>query len=126
MVPLWALASRLVRRTLRQRQVPYLALGSAFSFVIMMFNIPIPGGSTGHAVGGVVVAILLGPWSSLMARSIALVIQALLFGPAGVTAFASHFFNIAVVMPLTEYFIYRILSRRSETRSRRRWIAGAE
>jgi len=125
MVPLWALASRFVRRTLRQRQVPYLALGSAFSFVIMMFNIPIPGGSTGHAVGGVIVAILLGPWAALIAISIALVIQALLFGDGGVTAIAANCFNIAFVMPMTGYFVYRMISRRSEIGSRRRWIAGA-
>jgi len=39
-----------------------MALGAAFTFVIMMFNVPIPGGTTGHAVGGVLVAVLLGPW----------------------------------------------------------------
>ncbi len=125
MVPLWALASRLVRRTLKQRQVPYLALGAAFSFVIMMFNIPIPGGSTGHAVGGVIVAILLGPWAALIAISIALVIQALLFGDGGVTAIAANCFNIAFVMPMTGYWLYRAVSRGSEVGSRRRWIAGA-
>ena len=125
MVPLWALASRFVRRTLRQRQVPYLALGSAFSFVIMMFNIPIPGGSTGHAVGGVIVAILLGPWAALIAISIALVIQALLFGDGGVTAIAANCFNIAFVMPMSGYFVYRVISRGSKVGSRRRWIAGA-
>ena len=125
MAPLWALASRLVKRTLKQRQIPYLALGSAFSFVIMMFNIPIPGGSTGHAVGGVIVAILLGPWAALIAISIALVIQALLFGDGGVTAIAANCFNIAFVMPMTGYFVYRAISRGSEVGSRRRWIAGA-
>ena len=111
MVPLWALASRFVRRSLKQRQVPYLALGAAFSFVIMMFNIPIPGGSTGHAVGGVIVAILLGPWAALIAISIALVIQALLFGDGGVTAIAANCFNIAFVMPMTGYLVYRAVSR---------------
>jgi len=124
MVPLWALASRLVRRTLRQRQVPYLALGSAFSFVIMMFNIPIPGGSTGHAVGGVIVAILLGPWAALIAISIALVIQALLFGDGGVTAIAANCFNIAFVMPMTGYLVYRAIAGNADPGSRRRWIAG--
>lgn len=54
MVPLWGLASRIVRRNLSQRQVPFLALGAAFSFLIMLFNIPSPGGSTGHAVEGVI------------------------------------------------------------------------
>ena len=125
MAPLWALASRMVRRTLRQRHVPYLALGAAFSFVIMMFNIPIPGGSTGHAVGGVIVAILLGPWAALIAISIALVIQALLFGDGGVTAIAANCFNMAFVMPMTGYVIYKAISRGSSATSRRRWIAGA-
>ena len=125
MVPIWALASRIVRRTLSQREVPYLALGAAFSFVIMMFNIPIPGGSSGHAVGGVIVAILLGPWAALIAISIALVIQALLFGDGGITAIGANCFNIGFVMPMTGYLVYRLISRGSTATSRRRWIAGA-
>ncbi len=125
MAPIWALASRIVRRTLSQREVPFLALGAAFSFVIMMFNIPIPGGSTGHAVGGVIVAILLGPWAALIAISIALVIQALLFGDGGITAIGANCFNIAFVMPMSGYLVYRLISRGSVATSRRRWIAGA-
>ena len=125
MVPIWALASRIVRRTLSQREVPFLALGAAFSFVIMMFNIPIPGGSTGHAVGGVIVAILLGPWAALIAISIALVIQALLFGDGGITAIGANCFNIAFVMPMTGYLVYCLISMGSAATSRRRWIAGA-
>lgn len=125
MLPIWALASKLVRKTLRQRQVPLLALASAFSFVVMMFNIPIPGGSTGHAVGGVIVTILLGPWAALIAISIALVIQALLFGDGGITAIGANCFNMAFVMPMVGYLIYRLISKGATTTSRRRWIAGA-
>jgi cobalt/nickel transport system permease protein len=125
MVSIWTLASRIVRRTLHQRQVPFLALAAAFSFVIMMFNIPIPGGSTGHAVGGVIVAILLGPWAALIAISIALVIQALLFGDGGITAIGANCFNIAFVMPMVGYLVYRLLSKGATLTSRRRWIAGA-
>ena len=125
MAPIWALASRIVHRTLSQREVPFLALGAAFSFVIMMFNIPIPGGSTGHAVGGVIVAILLGPWAALIAISIALVIQALLFGDGGITAIGANCFNIAFVMPMSGYLVYRLISRGSAATSRRRWIASA-
>ena len=54
-----------------------MALGAAFSFVIMMFNVPVIGGSTGHAVGATLIAIVLGPWAAVIAISIALVIQAL-------------------------------------------------
>ena len=125
MLPIWARASKLVRKTLRQRQVPLLALASAFSFVVMMFNIPIPGGSTGHAVGGVIVTILLGPWAALIAISIALVIQALLFGDGGITAIGANCFNMAFVMPMVGYLIYRLISKGAATTSRRRWIAGA-
>ena len=125
MVPLWALASRIVRRTLRQRQVPFLALGAAFTFVLMMFNIPIPGGSTGHAVGGVLLAVLVGPWAALIAVSIALVIQSLLFGDGGVTSIAANCFNMAFVMPMTGYWSYRLLSLGASVTSPRRWIAAA-
>ena len=125
MVPLWALASRIVRRTLQQRHVPFMALGAAFAFVIMMFNIPIPGGSTGHAVGGVLIAILVGPWAALIAISIALVIQSFLFGDGGVTAIAANCFNIAFVMPMTGYWTYRLIGGRAPATSRRRWIAAA-
>ena len=125
MIPIWALASRIVRRTLLQRQVPFLALGAAFTFLIMMFNIPIPGGSSGHAVGGVIVAILLGPWPALIAVSIALVIQALLFGDGGITAIAANCFNMAFIMPMTGYLVYRVIGKGAALTSRRRWIAGA-
>ena len=59
MAPLWIAASGIVKKTLKARQIPYMAFGASFVFVIMMFNVPIPGGSTGHAVGGTLVAILL-------------------------------------------------------------------
>ncbi len=44
MIPIWTAASKAVKKTLSVRQVPFLAIGAAFSFVIMMFNVPIPGG----------------------------------------------------------------------------------
>lgn len=125
MVPLWGLASRIVRRNLSQRQVPFLALGAAFSFLIMLFNIPIPGGSTGHAVGGVIVAILIGPWAALIVVSISVVIQALLFGDGGITTIAANCFNMAFVMPMSGFLVYRLISKGSAIPSTRRWVAGA-
>jgi cobalt/nickel transport system permease protein len=110
---------------LKQRQVPFLALGAAFSFVVMMFNIPIPGGSSGHAVGGVIVAILLGPWAALIAISIALAIQALIFGDGGITVIGANCFNIAFVMPMTGYLVYRFVGKGAKATSRRRFVAGA-
>ena len=123
MIPLWIAASRIVKKTLRVRQVPLLAIGAAFSFVIMMFNVPIPGGTTGHAVGGVLVAILLGPWAAMIAITVALVIQAMLFGDGGILAIGANCFNMAVVLPFVGYGVYRLLSGTAPRDSSRRIIA---
>jgi len=100
-----------------------LAIAAAFSFVIMMFNVPIPGGSTGHAVGAVLAAILLGPWAACIAVTVALVIQALLFGDGGITAIGANCFNMAFVMPFAGYYIYRTISYNAPVNSKRRVIA---
>jgi cobalt/nickel transport system permease protein len=125
MIPYLGVAARKVSKSIRSKQVPLLALGAAFSFVIMMFNVPIPGGTTGHAVGGVIVAILLGPWAASIAVSIALIVQALLFGDGGITAIGANCFNMGVVIPFVGYYIYKLISGNSAITSPRRWIAGA-
>lgn len=124
--PFWGMASRVVNRTLRSRQVPLLALGAAFTFVIMMFNVPAgPGGTTGHAVGAVLVAVLLGPWAAVIAVSVALIVQALLFADGGVTAIGANCLNMAVIMPFVGYGVYRLVAGRSVPMSPRRWIGAA-
>ena len=123
MVPIWAAASKFVKKTLKASQVPLLAIGAAFSFVIMMFNVPIPGGSTGHAVGGVLVAILLGPWAACIAITVALVVQALMFGDGGITAIGANCFNMAFVLPFVGYYIYKALSHNAPVDSYRRVLA---
>nr|WP_202896442.1 cobalt transporter CbiM [Actinopolymorpha pittospori] len=125
MVPMWWQSARRVRRVVKSRYVPLLALGAAFSFVIMMFNVPIPDGTTAHAVGGGLIAILLGPWAGCVAVSIALLIQALFFGDGGVLVFPANAFNMAVVLPFVAYGVYRLLSRNAALTSRRRIVAGA-
>lgn len=123
MTPLWIAASRIVKKSLKARQVPYLAFGASFSFIIMMFNVPIPGGSTGHAVGGTLVAILLGPWAAMIAITVALVVQAILFGDGGITAIGANCFNMAFVLPFTGYYIYKLIAIKSSKSSSRRSIA---
>jgi cobalt/nickel transport system permease protein len=123
MLPIWTIASKIVKKTLNARQVPMLAIGAAFSFVIMMFNVPIPGGTTGHAVGGVLVAILLGPWAACIAITVALVIQALLFGDGGITAIGANCFNMAFVLPFVGYYIYKAISYNAPIKSKRRVLA---
>ena len=125
MIPIWYYAGKKLSTELKSRQVPLLALSAAFAFVIMMFNVPIPGGSTGHAVGGAIIGIVLGPWAGVIAISVALVLQALMFGDGGITAIAANCFNMGVVMPFLGYYIYKLISGDTEITSSRRVIAAA-
>ncbi|VVB62962.1 Cobalt transport protein CbiM [uncultured archaeon] len=125
MIPIWYYAGKKLSTELKSRQVPLLALSAAFSFVIMMFNVPIPGGSTGHAVGGAIVGIVLGPWAAVIAISVALVLQALMFGDGGITAIAANCFNMGVVMPFVAFYAYKLISGNTEITSTRRIVASA-
>ena len=123
-VPVWIVATRRIAKTLKTKQVPMLALGAAFAFVIMMFNVPVVGGSTGHAVGATLVAIVLGPWAACISVSIAVVIQALVFGDGGITALGANLVNMAVVMPFVGYGLYRLIAGRTPAPARRVAAAG--
>jgi len=125
MIPIWLYAGYWVQKSLRTRQVPYLALAAAFSFVIMMFNVPVPGGSSGHAVGSALVAIILGPWAAVVTTSVALLIQCLLFGDGGVTAFGANCFNMGTVIPFVGYYTYKLISGNSPITSNIRIAAAA-
>lgn len=125
MVPVWATAGRRVRKVVTSRYVPLVAIGAAYSFLVMMFNVPIPDGTTAHAVGAVLIAVVLGPWAAVIAVSIALMIQALFFGDGGVLAYGANAFNMALVMPMVGYAVYRALCRHvSLTSPRRPFAAG--
>jgi len=124
-IPFWAIAARKLKKSLDTKQVPLLAVGAALSFVIMMFNFPIPGGSTGHAVGGTFIAILLGPWAALVAETMVLVIQALFFGDGGITSLGANCFNMGFILPFVGYAIYRLIARKAKVSSPRVWIGAA-
>jgi cobalt/nickel transport system permease protein len=105
----WAIALKKIKQELSAKYIPYLAMAAAFSFLIMMFNVPIPGGTTGHAVGGGIIAILLGPWAAVLAVSVVLIIQAIVFGDGGITAIGANCFNMAVVMPFVSYWVFKLV-----------------
>src|SRR5262245_44650653 len=124
MAPLWWQSANRVKEVVKSQYVPLLALGAAFSFVIMMFNVPIPDGTTAHAVGGGLIAVLLGPWAACIAVSIALLIQALFFGDGGVLAFPVNALNMAILLPFVAYGTYRLCTRHAAlTAGRRIWAS---
>ncbi len=124
-LPFWGVATARVRRVVGGRTVPLLAIFAAFNFAIMMFNVPVPGGTTAHAVGGTLTAIVLGPWAAVISTSVALVIQALFFGDGGITAIGVNCLNMGVLLPISGYLVYRLAAGRSPMLSQRRVIAAA-
>ncbi|MDP1808168.1 MAG: cobalt transporter CbiM [Actinomycetota bacterium] len=124
MTPIWVVAARKVRQTLRRREVPRLALAAAFSFVVMLFSLPVPGGTTAHPAGGALIAIVLGPWAAVISMSVALTIQAFVFGDGGITALGANCFSAAFVGPFVGYWIWKFLAGRQKT-SRRALLGAA-
>lgn len=110
MVPVWTYSVKKVKEEIPKVKMPLLGIGAAFSFLGMMFNIPLPGGTTGHAVGGTLIAILTGsPSAGCIAVTIALLIQALLFGDGGILAFGANCFNMAFILPFLGFAIYKLI-----------------
>jgi cobalt/nickel transport system permease protein len=121
----WWVALRKIKKLLMTRAIPLISVFAAFSFVVMMFNLPLPGGTTAHAVGIAVAAIVLGPWGAMLALSIALAIQALLFGDGGITTLGANCFNMAIVGSLVAAGVYRLVAGDSGNGARRRVVAAA-
>lgn len=123
--PFWVTALRRTQSLLSGRTAPLISLVAAFAFVVMMFNLPLPGGTTGHAVGMAIAAIIIGPWASVLAISVALLIQAIFFGDGGITTFGANSLNMAIVGPWVAYAVYRLISGDSPISSSRRVLAAA-
>jgi len=122
-IPFWRVALGRVKRAMNSRQIPLLSLFAALSFVIMMFNLPLPGGTTGHATGIGLATVVIGPWAAMVAVSVALVVQALFFGDGGVLAIGANCFNMAIAGSLVSYGVYRLVAGRSALGSARRVVA---
>lgn len=121
----WYSALKRLKRVLLSRVIPLISVFAAFSFVVMMFNLPLPGGTTGHALGVTIAAIVLGPSGAILALSIAITIQALFFGDGGISTLGANCFNMAIVGSLVAYASYRLIAAGAALTSRRRVVAAA-
>ena len=124
-LPLCYLALRRVERQLEGRTVPTLAVFSAFSFVVMMFNLPLPGGTSGHATGLGIAAVVLGPWAGMLAMVVALAVQALFFGDGGISTLGANCFNMGCLGVGSAYLLYWAVAAGAALDSRRRVLAVA-
>jgi cobalt/nickel transport system permease protein len=106
-----AVALRRVRRALPARRVPLIGLAAAFVFAAQMLNFPVAGGTSGHLIGAVLAAVLLGGSASVLVMSAVLILQCFLFADGGLTALGANLFNMALVAPVVGYGIYRLVRR---------------
>jgi cobalt/nickel transport system permease protein len=129
MIPVWVHAVKKIKADVPKEKIPLIGVGAAFSFLAMMFNVPLVGGTTGHAVGGTLIALLFGPNAACIAVSVALLLQAVIFGDGGILAFGANCINMAFVLPYVGYFIYSFIvkkfSQKGHDKPSVRYIAAA-
>ena len=113
--PVVGLSITKVKAQLKENKelAPMLGIAASLSFLLMMFNVPIPGGTTAHAVGGVLLSILIGPYAASLALTVALLLQALLFGDGGILALGANILNMAIAMPFVGYAVYHFFRKQN-------------
>lgn len=104
-------AARQVSRNLPPNKIPLMGLGAAFVFAAQMINFPVAGGTSGHLLGGVLTAVLLGPGAAAVVIACVLVVQALLFSDGGLLALGANIFNMAFISTIGGWFIYKLVSQ---------------
>ena len=98
---------RRAARFLDDRRVPLAGLVAAFVFAAQMVNFPVAGGTSGHLIGGVLAAVLVGPWLGALVLTVVLVVQGVFFADGGLSALGLNVFNMAIIGTLGGYLLYR-------------------
>lgn len=98
-------------RELDERAVPLMGVMAAFIFAAQFVNFPVAGGTSGHLLGGVLAAVLLGPWVGTIVMTAVVAVQALAFSDGGLVVMGANIFNMGIVGTLGGYAIYRAIAR---------------
>jgi cobalt/nickel transport system permease protein len=111
LVVLLGIALRQTHNQLGERQIPLMGILAACIFAAQMINFPVAGGTSGHLLGGVLVAILLGPWASVLVMTCVIGVQGLLFQDGGLLALGFNVFNMGIVSAFVGYAVYTWVRR---------------
>jgi cobalt/nickel transport system permease protein len=106
-----ALALRGARRDLDERTAPLAGLTAAFVFAVQMVNFPVGAGTSGHLMGGLLAAVLVGPWTAVLCMTVVLIVQALLFADGGLTALGTNVTLLGLVAVAVGWGAFRLLAR---------------
>jgi len=103
------IAVRKANRKISEKHIPLFGVMAAFVFASQMFNFPVGGGTSGHFLGATLIAILLGPWASVLIMTTVLTVQCLVFQDGGITALGANIFNMGVVGGFFGYYVNTII-----------------
>lgn len=106
-----AFALRQAKSQLADKAIPLAGITAAFIFAAQMFNFPVVGGTSGHLLGGVLAAVMLGPWAGTLVMTAVVAVQALLFQDGGLLIMGANIFNMGIVGTLGGYALYRAVAR---------------
>ncbi len=98
-----------VQRDYQDRTVPLMGVCAAFIFAAQMINFPIPGGTSGHLLGGTLAGILLGPWAGSLVMTVVFIVQGMLFQDGGLTVLGANIFNMGLIGTFGGYYLYRAI-----------------
>ncbi len=108
-VALVVLSLRQVQADYQERAVPLMGVSAAFIFAAQMINFPIPGGTSGHLLGGTLAGVLLGPWAGSLVMTVVFIVQAVLFQDGGLTVLGANIFNMGLIGTFAGYYLYKAL-----------------
>lgn len=108
-IGLIALALNRVKADYQERAVPLMGVCGAFIFAAQMINFPIPGGTSGHLLGGTLAGVLLGPWAGSLVMAAVFVVQAVLFQDGGLTVLGANITNMGLVGTFGGYYLYKAI-----------------
>jgi cobalt/nickel transport system permease protein len=91
------------------RAVASMGVTAAFIFAAQLVNFPVAGGTSGHLIGGVLAAVLLGPSAAVLVMTAVLTMQCLVFGDGGLLSLGANVFNMAVIHPILGFVVYRVV-----------------
>jgi cobalt/nickel transport system permease protein len=106
-IALIGLSLKRVEAEYQERTVPLMGVCAAFIFAAQMINFPIPGGTSGHLLGGTLAGVLLGPWAGTLVMSVVFIVQGVIFQDGGITVMGANIFNMGLIGTFAGYYLCR-------------------
>jgi cobalt/nickel transport system permease protein len=105
-----AIAVKRTNEAFDERAIPLMGVMAAFVFAAQMFNFQVIGGTSGHLLGGVLAAVMLGPWAGTLVMASVVAVQGLVFQDGGLVVMGANIFNMGIVGTLGGYAVYRLVA----------------